>query len=122
MFPAVLDIFLELPPPGHVSKNTPLLVSFLRVRTLLFMCHSFDTAEANHFEALFSDFPRCNLDSCGSPTERYRGRKRSDFNSYPESDIRLNVASKNPVPWAYPAAANVILGYLHREVSPARHG
>lgn len=110
VFPTVLDLFLDLPPPGQVSANTPILIVLLRIRTLAFMCHFFDTAEANHLEALFSSFSSFNVDHPKEAGYRFIGRKRPDIDS-PSNDYVLTYNRLKPTaPWAFPAAAMILLG------------
>lgn len=108
VFRTVLSMFLDIPPPGRLSANIPILISFLRTRTLAVMCHSYVNSEANHLEALLSTFSSFNAEHCKEVEQRFEGTKalvllRAELT---EREIEL---SKCPLRWAYPASAMMLL-------------
>jgi len=95
--PTVLDLFLDIPPPGQISANVPIIMAFLSDNTLAYMCHTFDTAEANHLEALFDSFMSFQGNRLpGSGQNRHLGQKLPAFNSYCDAEPKR--------PWVFHAA------------------
>lgn len=106
VLPTVLNLFLDIPPPGKESANIPILVLLIRGGVLNFMCHAFDTPEADFLEALFNRF-HCFWYCPTFP--RFIGCKMSPFpDRYPDDRIPY---WRGPwaecTQWSHPAAATI---------------
>ena len=121
VLPTVLDLFLDLPPPGYPSANIPILVSFIAGGVLSSMCHTFKSPEADQLEVLFNRFSsfrssyrhRHKRSLIRKPIRNFDSDSDSDsgriFDSQANLEAYIRSKRSQKVPWDDAAVAATLL-------------